>query len=319
MKEELVSIIVPIYNVEKYLEQCVISLINQSYKNIEIILINDGSTDNSIDIMNKYKKLDGRVKCYCKVNGGLSDARNYGISVSKGKYIVFVDSDDYVEKDYISILYNLIIENNVKISQCGINKVYENKVLDIYKYDHMLLLDKYNYLSDSYSSHKIENVVVWNKMYSSDLLDDESFEKGKIHEDEFFTYKQIYNLDKIAISDLPLYNYRVNHNGITLGNFNKNRLSIIEALLERIDFYSNLNEEHLKNLTAEYAIDVMLKVYCLSKKYLNDSDILNNISMKINHIFKNNKICNKKTKVKYYLFCLNKDLYYKLVNRGGRL
>ena len=149
MKEELVSIIVPIYNVEKYLEQCVISLINQSYKNIEIILINDGSTDNSIDIMNKYKKLDGRVKCYCKVNGGLSDARNYGISVSKGKYIVFVDSDDYVEKDYISILYNLIIENNVKISQCGINKVYENKVLDIYKYDHMLLLDKYNYLSDS--------------------------------------------------------------------------------------------------------------------------------------------------------------------------
>ena len=98
---ELVSIIVPIYNVEKYLEKCIISLINQTYKNIEIILVNDGSPDNSLDICKKYQLKDERIVILDKSNGGLSDARNYGIERAKGKYITCVDSDDYVSNDYV--------------------------------------------------------------------------------------------------------------------------------------------------------------------------------------------------------------------------
>ena len=108
MKNELISIVVPIYNVEKYLEKCVESILRQTYKNIEIILVDDGSPDLCGEICENYKKIDKRITVIHKKNGGLSDARNYGIKHSNGKYITFIDSDDYVERDYIEYLYNLI-------------------------------------------------------------------------------------------------------------------------------------------------------------------------------------------------------------------
>ena len=124
-KQDLISIVVPIYNVEKYLEKCINSIIIQTYKNIEIILVNDGSTDSSGKICDIYLKKDKRIKVIHKKNGGLSDARNVGIENAKGKYIAFIDSDDFIDSDFIEILYNLIIEYNADVSCCKCNVIYK--------------------------------------------------------------------------------------------------------------------------------------------------------------------------------------------------
>ena len=119
--KELISIIVPIYKVEKYIAKCIESLIEQTYSTYEIILVNDGSTDNSLEICNSFKKRDKRIKVYTKENGGLSDARNYGLKKAVGSYICFIDSDDWVDNDFIEVLYNLLKKNKCDISIC--NKV----------------------------------------------------------------------------------------------------------------------------------------------------------------------------------------------------
>ena len=120
MNKDLISIIVPIYNVEQYLNRCIESLVNQTYTNLEILLIDDGSTDNSGKLAEKWISNDQRIKVYHKKNGGLSDARNYGIKYAKGKYLSFVDSDDYVDMRFIEILYKTCIETNTKIATIGI-------------------------------------------------------------------------------------------------------------------------------------------------------------------------------------------------------
>lgn len=119
MKNELISVIVPIYNTSKYLSKCIDSIINQTYKNLEIILVNDGSTDNSLDICNKYKLIDSRIIIINKDNGGLSSAKNIGLDNHKGRYIAFIDSDDYVDNNFIGELYNNLISTNSDISLCN--------------------------------------------------------------------------------------------------------------------------------------------------------------------------------------------------------
>ena len=128
---ELISVIVPIYNVEKYLERCLDSIIKQTYKNLDIILVDDGSIDNSTKICDEYVKKDSRIKVIHKENGGLSDARNVGIDNSDGKYICFIDSDDYIELDMIENLYDGIVKNNANICCCGKLLEYEKNKLPI--------------------------------------------------------------------------------------------------------------------------------------------------------------------------------------------
>ncbi len=126
--KELISVVVLIYNVEEFLPKCIDSLLKQTYKNIEILLVNDGSTDNSLKICNDYKKIDKRIRVYTKKNGGLSDARNYGIARAIGKYICFIDSDDWIDDDYIEFLYSNLIKNKCDISICNKYVEYDNGV-----------------------------------------------------------------------------------------------------------------------------------------------------------------------------------------------
>ena len=127
MEEDLITIVIPIYKVEKYLDKCIKSVINQTYKNLEIILVDDGSPDNCPKKCDEYEKKDTRIKVIHKENGGLSDARNAGIDIAKGKYITFIDSDDYVSEDYVEYMYNLLKQNNTKMSTC------ETQVVNIEK------------------------------------------------------------------------------------------------------------------------------------------------------------------------------------------
>lgn len=300
MEEQLISVVVPIYNVEKYLRECLESIINQTYKNLEIILVNDGSKDASPQICEEYQKKDKRIKVIHKENGGLSDARNQGINIAQGEYITFIDSDDYINKAYIEKLYNAIKENNVKISQCGIVKVNnQDEILEKIGYVENQIKSGKELIKEIYKGHWTENIVVWNKMYLTKLFKNIRYPVGKIHEDEFITYKILYNLDKMAVISECLYNYRQTGESIVSKKFNLKRLDILEALEERIKFLKNKNERELYELTLRCYLQKTAESYAKTRLYINDNkQILKELVKKYR---KNYKYVLKAKKIKLFI------------------
>lgn len=229
-----VSIIVPVYNVEKYLRQCLNSIIGQTYKNIEIIVINDGSTDSSGNICDEYAKKDERIKIIHKQNGGLSDARNYGLKVMTGKYLLFIDSDDYVNLEYTEKLIEELIISGSDIVICDYFRL-KNNILervniqqwpeneDVKQITQLMLCDYVN-------SH------VWNKVYYSDLYHSIEFPFKKTYEDMYITYKIFDKSKKISYLKQPLYYYRINKAGISLSPNPQKAYDIFCAFKERYIF-----------------------------------------------------------------------------------
>ena len=267
--KNIVSIIVPVYNVEAYLDKCLDSLVNQTYSNIEIILVDDGSTDSSSQKCDNWRKKDKRIKVVHKENGGLSDARNKGISVSTGEYICFVDSDDYIDSKYVELLYNAIMKNKTNISQCGIKYVDDaGKDMNDVGYNKDICLSGIEMLQDVYNGHYVENVVAWNRLYKREMIDNFLFPKGRIHEDEYTTYKLLYFEKKVSIVKEKLYYYRQSNNSITRSSFKLRRLDIIDAYKEKIEFY-NANDcpNLLMQNTVNYYLYILRDLYYKVKKY----------------------------------------------------
>ena len=201
---DLISIIVPVYNVEQYLDRCVKSLLQQTYKNLEIILVDDGSPDRCGQMCDNYAKLDSRVLVIHKENGGLSDARNTGLCSASGKYIGFIDSDDWVAPDMFEVLYNGLIGNNADISICGYYKVQDNVVYSKY-IENAVVYSKQEALQELLLDNKIENYA-WNKLYKSSLFtDDIKYPIDKHFEDVGTTYKLFMNAETIVV--LPEIKY----------------------------------------------------------------------------------------------------------------
>lgn len=214
-----ISIIVPVYNTSKYLEKCLYSLINQTIKNIEIIVVNDGSTDNSLEIINKIAKEDERIKVYNKKNGGLSSARNYGIEKSTGKYIGFVDSDDYVREDMYEILKKNLENNSADMSICRWYLV-ENEIKKECNFKtENIVLNSEDTINVLLSHSSFDNFVV-TKLYKRELFDDIRFDEGKLLEDLLIMYKLINKSRLISLCSEPLYYYVQRNNSIT-NNLNK--------------------------------------------------------------------------------------------------
>ena len=183
--KELITIVVPIYNVEEYLNKCIETILCQTYENIEILLIDDGSTDNCGNICDLYAKKDSRVKVIHKENGGLSDARNTGIEAANGKYICFIDSDDYISPIFIETLYNLCKENNTKISQCSFNIVYDNNGKSEEAEQEVNIYTSEEMVKNLYNEKYVETVIVCDKLYDITLFKNIKFPKGKINEDQY--------------------------------------------------------------------------------------------------------------------------------------
>ena len=205
--EELISVIVPIYNVEKYLNKCIESIINQSYSNLEIILVDDGSKDSSGIMCDSYILKDKRIKVIHKENGGLSDARNVGIDKAKGEYIVFIDSDDWIDEKMIEILYNIIKKNNSDISICDYFLAYNEEIQTQKEDIEIINLSNIEALKKIYDKDLgVCMIVAWNKLYKRNLFkDDIRYPYGKIHEDEFTTYKLLYKAEKISYTKQKMY------------------------------------------------------------------------------------------------------------------
>ena len=262
------SIIVPVYKVEKQLEQCIRSILNQSFTNFELILVDDGSPDKCGEICDEYEKKDKRIKVIHKKNGGLSDARNAGLDIAKGKYIGFVDSDDIIHPEMYERMYNFINKYNVDIVQCKFKKF--KSIEDINKLSNINNTNIEYYTSkeaimDMIDNNKI-NVNTWNKLYKRELFENERFPKGKIHEDEFLTYKLIYKSNKVAYINEELYYYYQNDNGIMNGSNLLKRLDRIEALEERSNFFLKYGDKDLYDKSNTALFFALNKLYFIFKR-----------------------------------------------------
>lgn len=309
------SIIVPIYNVEKYLERCLNSILTQTFKDFELILVDDGSPDNCGKICDYYLHLDSRIKVIHKKNGGLSSARNAGLEIAKGEYIGFVDSDDWIDETMYDTLYNIAKENYADIVQCKFRKIYENIHENGVKSNKITIVNKFEALNDliKYGEMHVQSVVTWNKIYRRTLFNDIRFPNGKTHEDEFTTYKLFYKSNKIVLTDNELYYYRQVPNSIMNTKFNKKRLDYLDALEEMLNFFKENDNKELYNLVIIRYIDTYRTYYFKCKNLLDgNKDILRIIKNNYNRTFReyifNFKI-SLKDKITNLIFFINPQLY----------
>ena len=237
-----ISVIVPVYNVEKYLNKCIESIVNQTYRNLEIILVDDGSPDNCPQMCDEWAKKDDRIIVIHKENGGLSDARNKGLDIATGEYIGFVDSDDWIDLDLYECFVSKFKKNNASIIACNVVKVYEDKIeknINEVKKEVYNVEEALNELIHG----RTFRAVVWNKLYHKNTINKIRFPYGKTHEDEFFTYKVLSNANKLIYVPNKFYYYR-QRSGSIMNLWSTKHLDVLEAFNERLYFlkqnYSNL-------------------------------------------------------------------------------
>jgi glycosyltransferase involved in cell wall biosynthesis len=234
----LLSIIVPIYNVEEYLEKNIRSILSQTYKNLELLLIDDGSTDDSLSICFKFSKLDNRIRVLQKNNGGLSDARNFGIKNAKGDFIGFVDGDDYIEPDMYESLLNASLTNKTLISMSGRYKVNLNQKVPLFTLKNGILLDSKKAIKRLLLSDAIDSSAC-DKLFHRSLFNNIHFPINKFNEDIFIMVRLIDQSGSIFHIGQPKYNYVIRGNSITNQKFSPKKMDLIEACKEVLQFVKN--------------------------------------------------------------------------------
>lgn len=229
MDNQKVSVIVPVYNVEPYIDKCVHSIVSQTYSNLEIILVDDGSPDNCHAVCDAWSQRDSRIKVVHKSNGGLSDARNAGLAVSTGDFIGFVDSDDWIAPEMFEKLLTALIEDNSDIAACTVEMVWEDGTPS------RLLTDKKNCVLNKLEAQKalLEETIlkqpVWYKLYRRNTIEGILFETGKCHEDVFWSYQAIGNAERISVIDYIGYYYLQRKGSIMGEGYSLKRLDALEA------------------------------------------------------------------------------------------
>lgn len=227
--KQLISVIIPVYQVEKYLDRCIESVVNQTYQKLEIILVDDGSTDNCPAICDAWAKKDSRIKVLHKENGGLSDARNVGMSIATGELMGFVDSDDWIAPNMYQYLYDLMVKDNSDIAACGIKMVWEDKTSSqILTKSGCCVLNREEAMRAIIEESWLKQPV-WYKLYKTTLIRDIHFPVGKYHEDVFWSYQAIARTERVSVSDHVGYFY-VQRSGSIMGEgYSLKRLDAVEA------------------------------------------------------------------------------------------
>lgn len=234
-----ISVIVPVYNSSDYLKMCLDSILNQTFSDFELILINDGSTDDSRLICEKYLKFDNRIKLINQDNSGQAAARNKGIKESAGEWLCFVDSDDCVSPNYLEYLYRAAIENNTNMSACQFVEGAKPDNLFFFKKEYSVSAFEINdnniwSLQENYPS---TYWLVWGKLILREYVIEDMFKSGRIYEDNEVAPKWLYKVKKIAIIDCPMYFYTENNNGTTKKSFSVKQLDLLWALESQIKFW----------------------------------------------------------------------------------
>lgn len=218
----IISVIVPVYNVADYLPQCIESLLAQTYEALEIILIDDGSTDASGKICDDYAVKDSRIRVIHQKNGGAANAKNTGLRVATGEYLAFVDSDDWVEPDAYAHMLNLLKHENAEVIQCSFRNVYLDGVKDVVTVSDFQVYDVETYLLQFTTDWT--SGLMTDKLYYRGLFDNVLFVEGNKIDDEFFTYRGIMNAKKVLRDPKVVYNYRQRASSVMLSNENSERI-----------------------------------------------------------------------------------------------
>lgn len=261
MNRPLISVIVPIYNVEKYLDRCVESIANQTYKHLEIILVDDGSPDNCSQMCDEWAEKDNRIKVVHKENGGLSDARNAGLKIATGEIVSFIDSDDWIELDMFEKMLNRMQEDNSDVVSCGVKWVEEDGTLirDVTSEDE--ILDTTAAMKELLNDIKLKQHV-WNKIYKYDLIKDVPFEKGKYHEDVFWSYQIVGRAKRISVITDSFYNYVQRSNSIMGEGFSAKRLDALDANYLRCEYMKKNFPELYDNALYVYIGSCYYQLQC---------------------------------------------------------
>ena len=261
---ELISVIVPVYNVEQYLEKCVQSIQTQTYSNLEILLVDDGATDSSGRLCDELATTDERITVIHKENGGLSSARNEGQKNAKGEYILFVDSDDYIHEEMIESLYQQLIAENADVSSCNVMNVYTtNQTPQCDREDLYLVLNQEEFLREYLIGQKVPGTIC-NKLIRKEIADKIEFPVGKIYEDAFYHYQLVQIAKKYVVNTKPYYYYYHRQQSITTTPYRERDLVYITIYQQFYDLvkqqFPKLEEEAFFRLSYAhfYILDKML-------------------------------------------------------------
>ena len=311
--QELISVIVPIYNVEKYLSKCLDSICTQTYRNLEIILIDDGSPDRCPEICDEYVKIDERIKVLHQENGGLSVARNSGLDIAKGNFICFVDPDDYLHPQMYECLYNNLKKYDADISICEFERVFENDKFFVSNNinESITICNGREALEKLYGEYRVTTTVAWNKLYKKELFQNIRYGKNKIHEDEFIVHRILDKAKKVLYTSYPFYYYLQRNTSIMGEKFNLKRLDVLEALEERILYFYEKGYDDLYEKAYNHYLGDLLYHYSLLRKYCPEEKVSKELKGKFSEVLKSRGDVKlpKIAKIKYDIFLLSPFLY----------
>lgn len=307
--DKLVSVIVPIYNSEKYIARCIESILNQTYKNIEVILINDGSSDKSLEIINYYKSIDNRILVINKKNEGVSIARNYGIEKSNGDYIGFVDSDDHIEENMYEVLVNRIQEDN---SEMAVLTSYTINYFDKYRSNYNNTINSDDALK--YLLRLSFPTSLWPYLYKREIIKGNCLNKD-IHffEDFEFNFKVIKNTSKISLCDKLLYHYNINEGSINSQGISDKKITCLNIYENIKNDINELNSKYKRNQSIYFRAHFLASIIAsLAKSDLDVNTKYYDIVYKNSKKIVRDIILNKEIPFKYRIMILitsiNKDL-----------
>ena len=261
--KDLISVIVPVYKVEQYLDECVASIVAQTYPNLEIILVDDGSPDRCPEMCDVWAQKDKRIKVIHKFNGGLSDARNAGLELASGEYIAFVDSDDWISPDMYMTMHKAMREANADICSCGIVEAYPE-----YQQSRNLpeLVGDSEEILQLLYADTLYPVMAWNKLYHSEHWKNLRFPTGKICEDAFTTYQLVDKAEKIVQINTPLYFYRIRENSIMTSAFSRKRMDEEEAWRCNYEFVAEHYPRLRKAAFDFYLLKINVVIHAIPKE-----------------------------------------------------
>ena len=316
MNEEKISIIVPVYNVEAYLEKCVESILKQTYTNLEILLVNDGSTDKSGELCDKLALRDHRIRVIHKENGGLSDARNRGIDEASSNLIGFIDSDDYIDEDMYETLYRQMLASKADLSMCGHYDVYhqipEKQVAEIKTWE-LMPEEAIKMVMEA----KILSVTAVNKLYKKALFEQLRFRIGKIAEDAFIMVDLIHQCSKVVATNEKKYYYVHRENSITTQKFSLKFLNVIEAYEQNAKIisenYPDLYDVAIMRLNWAYfyVLDRLLVDNDFKDKVLEDR-LISYLKKNKRSILMDSRFTRAR-KMSFLALCLSRKLYLKIL------
>jgi len=308
----MISVIVPVYNIKNYVEKCVNSIINQTYQNFEIILVDDGSSDGSEVICDKLAMCDERIRTYHKANGGLSDARNFGIDKSRGKYISFVDGDDLLHPDAIELLLHNLTINKADISSGGVVREKQcpfETFVNCKRENRIRCFDRKAAIIEMYAATEYLYVMAWGKLYRRELFDDIKFPYGMLHEDMAIMYRLYEKAERIVGTTLPIYYNSQRDGSITRSEYSSFRMECwCKYYFEPIGYFKEHDRDVYKAVQAGYLKDA---IWYYRLAYIADDKVI------MERIYNMYEQCCHQEILKFY--GIRKQIKYSLFKLSPRL